>query len=138
MYKNSKKGFTLIELLVVIAIIGVLAAVALPALNSARNKGNDAAIKSDLDGLRVQSELYYSNHGNSYTNLCGDSTLANGFAGITSNSGTYVCNVSTAGDAWAISSTLKSGGAWCVDSTGSSTPKAANLASGAANSSCNY
>jgi prepilin-type N-terminal cleavage/methylation domain-containing protein len=61
--KNKKKGFTLIELLVVIAIIGVLAAVALPALNQARNKGNDAAIKGNLDGIRASAEIVYDTNG---------------------------------------------------------------------------
>ena len=59
MKKNFKKGFTLIELLVVVAIIGVLASVVLASLNTARAKGTDAAIKSNLDNTRAQASLYY-------------------------------------------------------------------------------
>jgi prepilin-type N-terminal cleavage/methylation domain-containing protein len=62
----SKRAFTLIELLVVIAIIGVLSAVVLASLNTARSKGNDASVKSNLDNVRTQSEIYYDLN-NSYT-----------------------------------------------------------------------
>ncbi len=58
---NRSKGFTLIELLVVIAIIGILSAVVLASLNTARSKGNDAAVKANLDTIRTQSAIYYDN-----------------------------------------------------------------------------
>ena len=61
---NLKKGFTLIELLVVVAIIGILASVVLASLNSARNKGKDAAIFAQLANMRGQAELYYATNGN--------------------------------------------------------------------------
>jgi len=73
---KKNKGFTLIELLVVIAIIGVLASVVLAAVNSARTKGSDSAIKANLAGARAQAELFYDNNSFSYnngtaaTNLC--------------------------------------------------------------------
>ncbi len=59
--RSSNRAFTLIELLVVIAIIGILSAVVLAALNSARSKGNDAAIKANLKTVLNQAALYYDN-----------------------------------------------------------------------------
>ena len=70
------KGFTLIELLVVIAIIGILSSVILASLNSARSKGNNAAIKSNLASMRPQMEVYFD-----------DPTLGNGTYGASGTNG---------------------------------------------------
>ncbi|MEK7567723.1 MAG: type II secretion system protein [Patescibacteria group bacterium] len=63
-----KKGFTLIELLVVIAIIGILSSIVLASLNTARDKGADANIKSNLEGLRASAAAKYDDMGNTYNN----------------------------------------------------------------------
>ena len=146
--KNQAKqsGFTLIELLVVIAVIGVLAAVIVGSLSTARDKGRDKAIISDLLNARTEMQSYFGTYGYAVSGSTAiaancpisGSPFANGFLqprvieilthanaqtnGTTSGS---LSNVFCAGSGinWAIASALKTTRntkAWCVDSTGAS------------------
>jgi prepilin-type N-terminal cleavage/methylation domain-containing protein/prepilin-type processing-associated H-X9-DG protein len=58
-----KRGFTLIELLVVIAIIAILAALLLPALASAKERGKRTACLSNIRQVGVISIMYAGDFG---------------------------------------------------------------------------
>jgi prepilin-type N-terminal cleavage/methylation domain-containing protein len=86
--KKTNRGFTLIELLVVIAIIGILSAVVLASLNTARNKGKDARVISSVQQIRTLLEVGYD--GSVYPDL----TAASGGNGWNS-SGPNNANITT-------------------------------------------
>ncbi len=132
MNTSRTRGFTLIELLVVIAIIGILSAVVLASLSTARSKGNDAAVQSNLSTIQTQAEIYYGGTGNNSYGTAGtsctaaaslfvDGTIANAITSAknAAKGAVVVCNNSAS--AYAVAGQLSAPSAttyWCVDSTG--------------------
>jgi len=56
--KTSEKGFTLIELLIVVAIIGIIAAIAIPNLLNAIDRGKQKRTMADLRSIGTAVESY--------------------------------------------------------------------------------
>ena len=71
---RNNKGFTLIELLIVVAIIGIIAAIAIPNLLNAIQRGKQKRTMGDMRTAATANESY-SIDNNQYVVLASEGTL---------------------------------------------------------------
>ncbi len=156
---SSMRGFTLIELLVVIAIIGILSAVVLASLNTARQKGSDAAVKTDITTVRTQAAIYYSDKSNygSGVGVAATKTVTGAtFTAVTSSmffdpttvkaltqalkdgAGSVSYAVGKNGSTYAVAAKLNNGSWYCTDANGTAKEEATApvLGGGPADAQC--
>lgn len=97
--KNRKKrntfGFTLIELLVVISIIGILLALSIFGMQSARQAARDGKRKSDLEQIRSGLEIYRADCGVYPTGslVAGATLFGDGSTDSCSLTNTYISSI---------------------------------------------
>jgi prepilin-type N-terminal cleavage/methylation domain-containing protein len=98
MHRGSRPtGFTLIELLIVVVIIGILVAVAIPKFSETRGKAYASSLKSDLNNLATQQELYF------YTNRTYAANAA--AASMTSSPGVVLAITEATATGWSATTT---------------------------------
>jgi general secretion pathway protein G len=83
--RPGRLGFSLIELLVVIAIIGILAAIAIPNLLNALQRGKQKRTMADIRTLATAIESYNADN-SSYPSASCPTTVPMGFQTLSSNS----------------------------------------------------
>src|ERR1041385_3819245 len=102
--KQSTKGFTLIELLIVVAIIGIIAAIAIPNLLNAIDRGKQKRTMADMRSIGTAVESYAVDN-----NFYPKSMTNVGAAGVSTYvSPIYIKTVPTTdgwNNAWVINST---------------------------------
>lgn len=138
--QNKKRGFTLLELLVVVGLIAILSTVVVIALNTARGRGGDTSVKTNLRTVANQAGLFFLDNTNSYlpaggstfaiatcpaynpagTNMLSrDSVIADAIAKAVNDGGNSSSCYNSA-TLWAVAVGLKSSptSSWCIDNTG--------------------
>ncbi|HBL32128.1 MAG TPA: hypothetical protein DD490_35345 [Acidobacteria bacterium] len=62
-HDRAQQGFTLLELIIVIAVVGILAAIAMPALKNVPTRANEAVLKTNLHTMRDVIDQHFGDKG---------------------------------------------------------------------------
>ena len=69
---SARKGFTLVEILIVVIILGILAAIVIPQFTNASQDARKSSLKSTVQSVRSQIELYKLEHGDQLPAIVGN------------------------------------------------------------------
>ncbi|MFZ9880456.1 MAG: prepilin-type N-terminal cleavage/methylation domain-containing protein [Phycisphaerales bacterium] len=79
--RSIRRGFTLIEILIVVIILGILAAIVIPQFTNASQEAVESSVKTQLQTIRGQVELYRVKSGGTIPDGNDDGTVL--FAALT-------------------------------------------------------
>ena len=82
-----KSGFTLVEILIVVVILGILAAVVIPQFTDASVSAKESSLKSNLQTVRGQIELYKAQHTGALPGADSGTTFIEALTGTTNVAG---------------------------------------------------
>lgn len=121
---QKKSNKSLIMIIVVILFFfmvvpaGIIAAMTLTGLNSARNKADDARIKSDISQMRNAAEIYYEKNNYSYIGLANDPSIGPLATDIKEYGSELKIQGLSTSTYVAYAQLVASRGIWCSDYTG--------------------
>ena len=73
---RTRRAFTLIEILIVVVILGILAAIVIPQFTDASNEAMEASVRTQLQTIRSQIELFnVQNPATAYDDLTDETTF---------------------------------------------------------------
>ena len=87
---KAKKGFTLVEILIVVVILGILAAIVIPQFTDASTEAKEASLKSTLQTVRSQIELYKVHHNDALPGTVDGVSFEDAMTGFTDQDGAVV------------------------------------------------
>lgn len=84
----KRTAFTLVEVLIVVIVLGILAAIVVPQFTNATTDANLTSLRTNLQIIRGQLQLYKIQHNDTYPNAAtGTPTFAAQMTGTTNASG---------------------------------------------------
>ncbi len=84
---RARSGFTLVEILIVVIILGILAAIVIPQFSDASTQARESSLRSDLQTMRGQIELYDIQHNDTLPGADSGTTFIEAMTGTTNVAG---------------------------------------------------
>jgi general secretion pathway protein G len=84
---RARSGFTLVEILIVVIILGILAAIVIPEFTDASGQARESSLRSNLQTMRSQIELYQVQHNDAFPGDAADTTFVEAMTETTNAAG---------------------------------------------------